>query len=104
MVRRISRNQLWLVAKHYPHRWIGRYGWPVLVAQALWGLLAARHGAGSAWMRGKLEGLRQFRAMRPTGAGQDGIGSVVDESERELFALQLQTGFDLFWRLYFALT
>jgi hypothetical protein len=105
-VRRLSRNQLWLVAKHYPRRWIGRYGWPVLVAQALWGLLAARHGAGLAWMRGKLEGLRQFRAMRPLGggAGQDDIGSIVDESERELLALQRQTGFDLFWRLYFALT
>jgi hypothetical protein len=78
----------------------------VLVAQALWGLLAARHGAGLAWMRGKLEGLRQFRAMQPTGGGtgQDGIGGIVDESERELLVLQRQTGFDLFWRLYFALT
>jgi hypothetical protein len=57
-------------------------------------------------MRGKLEGLRQFRAMRPIGggAGQDDIGSIVDESERELLVLQRQTGFDLFWRLYFALT
>ena len=106
MVRRLSRNQLWLVAKHYPRRWVGRYGWPVLVAQAMWGLLATRHGAGPAWMRGKLEGLRQFKAMRPPGGGaaQDGVESVVVESERELFALQLQTGFDLFWRLYFALT
>src|SRR5438046_2849976 len=44
-VRKISRNQLLLVAKHYPRRWILRYGWPVFVAQGLWGFVALRHGA-----------------------------------------------------------
>ena len=29
--RRIARNQLLLVAKHYPRGWLFRYGWPVLV-------------------------------------------------------------------------
>ena len=45
-VRRIARNQVLLVAKHYPRDWISRYGWPVLIAQGLWGLVALRHGAG----------------------------------------------------------
>ena len=64
-VRRISRNQLLLVAKHFPRRWIRRYGWPVLVAQGLWGLVAVRHGAVLAFLRGKLEGCPAV----PRGAG-----------------------------------
>ena len=46
VIRRIARNQLWIVAKHYPKGWIWRLGWPVLVAQGLWGLVALKHGAG----------------------------------------------------------
>src|SRR5574341_233457 len=63
-VRLIARNQLLLVAKHYPSGWLRRYGWPVLVAQALWGLVALRHGAGLAWVRGKAEALREFHSAR----------------------------------------
>src|SRR3984893_4478245 len=60
-VRKISRNQLLLIAKHYPRRWILRYGWPVFIAQSLWGLVALRHGTALAYLRGKLEALRAFR-------------------------------------------
>jgi GT2 family glycosyltransferase len=102
-VRRISRNQVLLVAKHFPRGWVWRYGWPVLVAQGLWGLVAARHGRGGAFLRGKLEGLRLFRATRRSGASGC-AGHVVDESERDLLALQQRSGFDWYWRLYFALT
>jgi hypothetical protein len=98
-VRRMSRNQLLLVAKHLPLRW------PVLVAQTLWWGVAIRHGAGMAFLRGKAEGLGKFRAARAAAAGQaGGIAGIMEESEGELFALQQQSGFDLFWRLYFALT
>ncbi len=55
-VRRISRNQLFLAARHYS----ARYVWPVLVAQVLWGALAIRHGRGLAWARGKWQGIRHF--------------------------------------------
>ncbi len=105
-VRRISRNQLFLVAKHFPRRWLLSYGWPVLVAQSLWGLVAARHGAGGAFLRGKMEALGQFRAVRTAAAGERGgeIGRILEESEKDLLALQQRTGFDLFWRAYFALT
>jgi GT2 family glycosyltransferase len=105
-VRRISRNQLWLVAKHFPKRWALRYGWPVFVAQALWGLVALRNGAGWAFVQGKSEALRHFRAVRAAAGGQgwSGIETVLEESEKELLRLQKQTGFDLYWRLYFALT
>jgi GT2 family glycosyltransferase len=102
-VRRISRNQLLLVAKHFPRNWVRRYGWPVLVAQAAWGLLAARHGRGWAYLRGKIEGLRSYREVRRRGPAGD-VTSVLEQSERRLLDLQRRTGFDWYWRLYFALT
>lgn len=101
-VRRIARNQLLLVAKHYPRHWIARYGWPVLIAQTLWGLVALRHGAGLAYCKGKLDGLRNFRPMRRNGSGD--LLEILQESEREIHELQRENGFDSYWRLYFALT
>lgn len=104
-VRRISRNQLLLVARHFPRNWMLRYGWPVLVGQTLWGLVALRHGAGLAFLKGKLDGIKQFRRVRgdawPSG---DALPAVLRESENEIRDLQRQTGFDLYWRVYFALT
>ncbi|MBZ5583684.1 MAG: glycosyltransferase family 2 protein [Acidobacteriia bacterium] len=44
-VRRIARNQVWLVARYYPGRW----WWNVLVAHGLWGAVAMRHGAAIPW-------------------------------------------------------
>ena len=109
-VRLIARNQLLLVAKHYPKKWVLRYGWAVFAAQSLWGLLALRHGAGLAFLLGKMDGLRQAGAMRRPTAGntegpdQERLGTILEESERELLELQQRTGFDFYWRLYFALT
>lgn len=101
-VRHIARNQVLLVAKQYPRGWLARCGWPVLVAQLLWGLVATRHGAGLAYVHGKIEGLRDFRGLRRP--GNDAIYGVLAQSERELYELQKNTGFDPYWRLYFALT
>jgi GT2 family glycosyltransferase len=105
-VRRMARNQVLLVAKHFPSGWMRRYGWPVLVAQGLWGMLAARHGASLPFLRGKLEGLRLFRDVRASSRETEtgDVRRIVEESEKDLLALQRQTGFDLYWRLYFALT
>jgi GT2 family glycosyltransferase len=100
-VRRISRNQLLLVAKHWPGR---TYGWPVLVAQALWCGVAIRHGAGVACFRGKAEALGKFRAMREAASESGEVAGILEESERELLSLQQRTGFDLYWKLYFAFT
>ena len=101
-VRKIARNQLLIVAKHYPRNWVKRYGWCILVAQLLWGLLALRHGAFLAYLAGKIDGLRRFQAAR--GEGCADFPAIVERSEREIWELQSATGFDLFWRLYFALT
>jgi len=101
-VRRISRNQVLLVAKHYPAEWVIRYGWQVLVAQGLWGFTALRHGRFIAYLTGKLEGLRRFRKVR--GSPRPGLDALLRASESEILELQRLTGFDLYWRLYFALT
>ncbi len=104
-VRRISRNQLLLVAKHFPKGWILRFGWPVLVGQLLWGLLALRHHAGLSYFAGKLDALRIFRGVRHL-SQQDSntIATILRDSEAEIRELQQQTGYDLYWRVYFALT
>ncbi len=96
-VRRISRNQLLLVSKH-----IGRYGWPVFVAQGLWGLVALRHGAAWPWLKGKLDGRRLIR--QTTEQPPSDLSEVFIRSERQIKDLQRETGFDLYWKLYFALT
>jgi GT2 family glycosyltransferase len=101
-VRKISRNQLLIVAKHYPRKWILRYGWPILVAQALWGFIALGHGRFLAFAGGKLDGFRLFRRSR--GEPCPNLAAILDQSENEIRELQKLTGFDLYWRLYFALT
>jgi GT2 family glycosyltransferase len=107
-VRRISRNQVFLVAKYYRAGLLFRLGWPILVAQTLWGLVALRHGAFGAFLRGKLDGLVSFRTVR-RGASRlpvesDRLWRVLRESEEEIRCLQRSTGFDWYWRMYFALT
>jgi len=103
-VRLMARNQLLLVAKHYPRGWVRRYGWPVAVGQALWGLVALRHGAGLAYLRGKREALREWRSVRVHARSRPALERILEESEAEIRDLQRQTGSDLYWRLYFALT
>ena len=101
-VRKIARNQVLLVAKHYPARWVARSGWAVLAAQSLWGLVALRNGAGLAFLKGKLEGLRQFRSARRF--GPPAVWEILEESESQIRDLQKRAGFDFYWKAYFALT
>ena len=106
-VRRIARNQLLLVAKHYPRGWFRHYGWAVFVGQGLWGAVAMRHGAGGAFARGKWEGIRDFPEMRRTAAPaseRESIRRILKESEAEIRKLQQETGFSTYWKIYCALT
>jgi len=92
-VRRIARNQLLLASKHFP----ARYWWPVLVGQLLWGGVALRHGAGLAWLRGKLEGLRGFQfALKDA----ELLEQLLRSNEQFIRAASP----DRYWRLYFMLT
>ena len=106
-VRRLARNQLWLVARHYPSGWLRRYGWAVLVGQALWIAVAFAHGAGWAAVRGKCQAIRTFRAIRAaTPPDPDGrkLASLLQNSEQEIAAAQQATGWDPYWKWYFRLT
>ncbi len=102
-IRRISRNQVLLIAKHYSRSTILRYAWPIALAQSLWGLTAIRHGTGWPWLRGKIEGLRRFGEFRNNHAGEE-TAKILTESEREIRRVQRQSGSDLYWTLYFLLT
>ncbi len=108
VARRIARNQVLLVAKHYRPRDLLRYGWPILVAQTLWGGVAMRHGRLLSFLRGKIEGLAEFRSFRRGGGaaspGVKSLSEILEQSEAEILRLQRSTGFDAYWRLYFALT
>jgi len=108
--RHIARNQVALVAKHYPGPLLLRYAWPVLVAQVLWGLVAVRHGRGWSWLRGKAEGVRRWREFRGV-PGAEGarpesgrLAGILCEGEREIRRAQRESGADLYWKLYFLLT
>jgi GT2 family glycosyltransferase len=106
-VRRIARNQVWLVARHYPRPLPPRYWWAVLVAQGLWAGLALRHGGGRAWIRGKWEGLRGFsRARAGLARPEDAahLDGLLRDNERTIYEMQSAAGFDFYWRMYFLLT
>ena len=105
-VRRMARNQLFLVARHYPARLLRRWFWAVAVAQILWGGLALRHGAALAWLRGVLQGLRHFCAARKSFTPADAklLEPLLRSNERLIRDLQTSTGFDSYWKLYFLLT
>jgi len=103
-VRRIARNQLLLLARHYPQRLLVGWFWPIFVAQFLWGAVAVRHGAGFAWLRGEWQGLRRFFAARGQTLDAQVLNSVLSANERLIRSVQASTGFDIYWRLYFLLT
>jgi GT2 family glycosyltransferase len=101
-VRRMSRNQVFLIAKHYPRALARRSWWPILVAQGLWGLLAIRHGAGFSWIRGKWEGLREFSRLPHT--PNHGLEAALRSHESAIYNLQKKRGMESYGRAYFGLT
>jgi len=101
-VRSISRNQLLLSVKHFH----GQPRWPIVAGQLLWGLLALRHGRGFAYLAGKLAGRRdahmaQWPALVNRDALRAKVRAIAEASEREIFGIEQQTGFDTYWRAYF---
>ena len=105
-VSHIARNQLFLLARHYPASILARWFWPILVAQSLWGAVAARHGAGIAWLRGAAQGVRGFSVMRRSCRPIDArvLVDLLRSGERTIREVQASTGYDAYWRLYFFLT
>ena len=103
-VRRIARNQLLLIARHYPPPLVRRWLWPIVAAQVLWGLVALRHGAGIAWTSGKLEGLKRFESVRGKTAAPEVLEQLVYDGEQTIREMQGATGYDTYWKLYFLMT
>lgn len=103
MVGLIARNQLLLVARHWPRNWFLRYGWPVVVGQLLWGVLACRRGVGAAWLKGKWAGVRMFAQFRSDRSPTDPIvfNRILADSESHLRQLQNSFGREAFWSAYF---
>jgi GT2 family glycosyltransferase len=96
-VKRIARNQILLTVKHFQ----GEPRWPIVVGQVLWGLVALRHLRGVSYLRGKISGWKAARAIYQNIIPADRISSFSRTSERQILALQQQTGFDRYWRAYF---
>jgi GT2 family glycosyltransferase len=105
--RRIARNQVYLAAKYPPRRWLSRAGWSIVVAQLLWGIVATRHGGLIPWLRGLGQGLRNrpHRIIFASGEHSLAEPDTIFKTEQEaLKMLQVASGPDVYWRLYFALT
>ena len=102
VVRLIARNQVFLIARHYPRQLMLRWLWPILTAQALWGALALRHGCGFAWLGGKAEGVWRAGAVAKAPPVPE-LEAILIESERQIQALQSGNGFDWYWKYYFRL-
>ena len=100
-----SRNQLLLVARHYPDRWFLRFGRAVVAGQFLWGLLALRRGRFASWLAGKLDALRIWRAVRSGSIHMDAdwLDSKLGACEREILLWQGCPPRDSYWRWYFRL-
>jgi GT2 family glycosyltransferase len=94
-VRRMARNQVFLIAKYYSGHMLRCCAWHILVAQTLWGLVALRHGRAWPWVRGKAEGLGRWREFRQRVPAE----WLPAEDERDIRRER-----DLYWRLYFLLT
>jgi GT2 family glycosyltransferase len=97
-VRRISRNQLLLAARHYS----AHHLWPILIGQLLWGGVAFRQGKGIAWARGKFQGLCRFSAARRQNLQRDPevLEQVLHSNEQFIQAISRER----YWKLYFLLT
>ena len=98
-----QRNQVLILAKHYPPETLRRFFWPILVGQALSLLAATRQGHPLAALQGKWQAMRQWTTFRTALPLTHHIEAVMAESEGEILSLQRQLGFDTYWRLYFSL-
>ncbi len=101
----ITRHQLKLLAKHYSERMLLRHGVAVLSAQLGWAAMAVSRGLLGPWLRGFGLGMLDWTSTW-TAVPRDGEAAFVAAlraSEAEIAAFQRATGWDRYWRWYFAL-
>ncbi len=104
-VRRIARNQIFLLARHYPGPLLARWMRPILAAHLLWGGVALRHGTGFAWLCGMVQGIAAFHGIRKHAEPiKEGVlTSLLHSNERTICQFQTSTGYDAYWHWYFRL-
>ena len=98
-----ARNQIFILAKYYSKQTLLRFAWPILVGQVLALFAAAKQRNFLSALRGKWSGLRRWNEFRRTASTAAAIESTFRHSEKEIYRLQQETGFDIYWRLYFSL-
>ncbi|MBI2680663.1 MAG: glycosyltransferase family 2 protein [Candidatus Solibacter usitatus] len=105
-VRRTARNQVLIIAKYYRGSFLVRSAWAVLVAQALWGVVALRQGVLWSFFVGKAQGLGSFIAARRSAMPVDAarLEAVLLETESDMLRVFAQIGFGKYWWCYFLLT
>jgi GT2 family glycosyltransferase len=105
MVRHIARNQVLLLARHYSAAMLAGNLFHIGAAHGLWFLLAIRHGAGLAWLRGRIQGWAAWPRTRRRSAPFDpGLLGHLRENEEQIARLQAASGMETYWRWYFLLT
>lgn len=99
-VQLIAQNQVLLATKYFQHQ----PSLPLVAGQLLWGLVAAKHGCGLAYLKGRKAG-KTILSKAPTVSSETSarLAEIFEESEREILAVQEATGFDGYWRAYFCL-
>jgi len=96
-----ARNQRLLVSRMYSSDMRRRWRWKITIGRLLWGLVALRHGQFGAWLKGSRDGSTNRPNAIPHSAK---LTEAIECAEREIFGLQRQSGWDLYWRLYFLIT
>lgn len=112
----ISRNQLLLVASHYPDSLLRTWWWPVLIGNLFYVILSLRHGQTLAAVRGKIAALRRWGSLRrernrhldplETAVSNDQLSRLrqtILRSEQTWLAMARNSDPGTFWKLYFQL-
>ena len=96
IVEYLTRNQIYLLAKDYPRRVLGRLLPRIIVYQGLWFVFAVRNGGPGAYLRGSWAGVSGVSAMRrkhkelmaERRISDDEFLAQLRESERQIYKWQ----------------
>ncbi|SRR5579884_969499 len=99
-----ARNQVLILAKYYSNSTLLRFAWPIFIGQLLALFAAAKQRNLLPALRGKWQALRRWKEFRGINNGAGAKAQrLFHESEKEIYRLQREAGFDVYWRLYFSL-
>lgn len=109
----IARNQIYVLARHFPPELLRAWWWPILAGNLLFLALSFKHRRGFVALRAKLRALLDWRSIRGPGTDdrrvpgtssqtqRQAIEAAITHSEQELLSLARDGGVSRFWQLYF---